>query len=93
MKTIFILAPDRETYAKWFEQYGFKLINVEMTYIHSVEEIKGYSRQSTFFTIIGDIEDDESTKILRRLQNRFGYIPKERLEEAVKGRKSRKVKA
>lgn len=91
MKTIFILSPDRATYAKWFDQYGFKLVNVEMSYLHNKEEMKGYPYNDTFFTIIGDVED--SFDLLDHLKKRFRYIPKEKLEQAVKGRKSRRVRA
>lgn len=94
MKTIFVMSPNKQTFEKWINSYGFKLSNVEISYVTSKEDTRGHPEKESFFTIVGELDSKESTrKFFDYMQRRFRYIPKESLEGALKGKSRVKVKS
>lgn len=89
MNTILVVSSDSSTFRSWMDKYGSKLYNVSLAHVSKREHALGYD-EGTFFVILDDDNHESWIDILGAC---YRYIPVERLNEAVRGKKSVRVKS
>lgn len=90
LNSILVLAPNRKVFDKWINSYGFKLSNIMISYVTLPDEIEGLDPKVTYYTVLGDMSDNPMP-VHERCRQKYRYIPSDRLEKAVRNRKSVRV--